>query len=158
MFFNDLSTLCQNVTPLLFADDAKLISLGLAKDEFQNENILLYNWTVEQNMPFNVDKRTHVSFTKTSNKLCFSNTKIKLMDFQKSLGVIISNVMSWNLHINKAGLKANENFFAIKRNISSLNRVAKLNLFKPIVIPVNLYASPCFGFNKYTMSELKTIQ
>ena len=34
---NDLPSLCQNVTPLLFADDAKYISLGLAKEEFQNE-------------------------------------------------------------------------------------------------------------------------
>ena len=40
------------------------------------------------------------------------------MDTQKDLGVIISNDMSWILHIDKAGLKANKTFFAIKRNIS----------------------------------------
>ena len=66
--------------------------------------------------------------------------------------------MSWNLHIDKESLKANETFFAIKRNISNLNRVAKLNLFKSMIIPVILFASPCFGLNKYVSSELETIQ
>ena len=43
---NDLSSLCQIVTPLLFADDAKFISQGLGKEEFQNElNVTqLDNW------------------------------------------------------------------------------------------------------------------
>ena len=141
-----------------FADDAKFISLELAKDEFQNELNVIYNWTVQNNMPFNVDKCTHVSFTKRSNKFRFNNTEIKLVDTKKDLGVIISNDMIWNLHIDKAGLKAKKTLFAIERNISSLNRVAKLNLFKPMIIPVILYASPCFGLNKNVMSELETIQ
>ena len=47
--------------------------------------------------------------------------------------------MSCNLHIDKAGLKANKTSFAIERNISNLNRVAKLNLFKSMIIPVILY-------------------
>ena len=159
-FINDMPSLCQNVTPLLFADDAKFINQGLGKEEFQNEpNVTqLNNWTVENNMPFNVDKCTHVSFTKKSNKFCFKNTEIKLVDIQKNLGFIISNDMSWNLHIDQAGLKANKKFFAIKRNISNLNRVAKLNLFKSMIIPVILCASPCFGLIKYVMSELGTIQ
>ena len=42
-FINDLPSLCQNVTPLFFADDAKFISLGLAKEEFQNELNVIYN-------------------------------------------------------------------------------------------------------------------
>ena len=158
IFINDLPSLCPNVTPLLFADDAKFISLGLAKEEFQNDFNVIYNWTVQKNMPFNVDKCTHVSFTKSSNKFCFNNTEIRLLDTQKDLGVIISNDMSWNLHIDKAGLKENKTFFAIKRNISNLNSEAKLNLFKSMLIPAILYGSPCFNLNKNVMSELETIQ
>ena len=112
---NDLPSLCQNVTPLLFADDAKYISLGLAKEEIQNELNVIYNCTVQNNMPFNVDKRTHVSFTKSSNKFCINNTEIRLVDTQKDLGVKVSNDMSWNLHIDKAGLKANKTFFFDQR-------------------------------------------
>ena len=109
-------------------------------------------------MPFNVDKCTHVSFTKSSNKFCFNNTEIKLVDSQKNLGVIISNDMCWNHHIDKAKLKVNKSFFGIKRIILNLNRVAKLNLFKSMIITVILYASPCFGLNKYVMFELETTQ
>ena len=35
IFIKDLPSLCQNVTPLLFADDAKFISQGLTKEEFK---------------------------------------------------------------------------------------------------------------------------
>ena len=42
-FINDLPSLCQNVTLLLFADIAKITSLGLAKEEFQNELNVIYN-------------------------------------------------------------------------------------------------------------------
>ena len=80
------------------------------------------------------------------------------MDIQKDLGVIISNDMSWNLHIDQAGLKANKNVFAIKRNISNLNRVEKLNLLKSVIIHVILCASPCTGLIKYVMSESGMIQ
>ena len=76
IFINDLPSLCQNVTPLFFADGAKFISLSLAKEEFQNELNVIYNRKVQNHMPFNVDKRTHVSFTKNSNK--FASTIRKL--------------------------------------------------------------------------------
>ena len=72
---------------------------------------MIYNWTVQTNMPFNGDKCSHVSVNKSSNKLCFNNTEIKLVDTQKDLGVIISSDMSWNLHIDKACLEANKKFF-----------------------------------------------
>ena len=97
---------------------------------------MIYNWTVENNISFNVDKCTHVSFTKSSNKFYFNNTEMKLVETQKDLGVIISNDMSWNLYIDKTEVKANKNFFLIKRNISNLIRVVKLNLFKSMIIPV----------------------
>ena len=116
-FVKDLPSLCQNVTLLLFADDAKFISLGLTKEEFQNDLIVIYKWTVQNNMPFNVDKSTPVSFTKSSNNICFNNAEIKLVDTQKDLGVVISNDMSWNLHIDKAGLKTIKLFRDQKKHI-----------------------------------------
>ena len=103
--------------PILFADDTKFISLGLAKEEFQNEFNVIYNWTVQNIMPFDVDKCTHVSFTKSSNKFCFNNTEIKLVDTQKVLGITISNDMSWNLHIVKEGLKAKKKIRDQKKHI-----------------------------------------
>ena len=63
------------------------------------------------------------------------------MDTQKDVGVIVSNDMSWNPEIDIADLKANKTFFAIKRNY--LNRVAKLNFFKFMIISMILCASPC---------------
>ena len=66
VFINDLPDKCNTVIPLLFADDAKFISINLGRDEFQKDLDNVNLWTLENNMPFNVDKCTHLNFGKKS--------------------------------------------------------------------------------------------
>ena len=75
------------------------------------------------------------------------------MDTQKDLRVIISNDMSWNLHIDKAGLKAHKTFFAIKRNISNLNKVAKLNLLKSMIFNFKIKFHFMINFNQLNCNQ-----
>ena len=63
VFINDLPDKCNTVIPL-FADDAKFISINLGRDEFQKDLDNVNLWTLENNMPFNVDKCTHLNFGK----------------------------------------------------------------------------------------------
>ena len=64
VFINDLPDKCNTVIPLLFADDAKIISINLGRDEFQKDLDNVNLWTLENNLPFNVDKCTHLNFGK----------------------------------------------------------------------------------------------
>ena len=64
VFINDLPDKCNRVIPLLFADDAKFISIKLGRDEFQKDLDNVNLWTLENNMPFRVDKCTHLNFAK----------------------------------------------------------------------------------------------
>ena len=70
VFINDLPDKCNTVIPLLFADDAKFISINLGRDEFQKDLDNVNLWTLENNMPFNVDKCTHLNFGK--NRIFFN--------------------------------------------------------------------------------------
>ena len=62
VFINDLPDKCNTVIPFLFADKAKFISINLGRDEFQKDLDNVNLWTLENNMPFNVDKCTHLNF------------------------------------------------------------------------------------------------
>ena len=64
VFINDLPDKSNTVIPLLFADDANFISINLGRDEFQKNLDNVNLWTLENNMPFNVDKCTHLNFGK----------------------------------------------------------------------------------------------
>ena len=46
----------------------------------------------------------------------------------------------------------------IKRNISELSSAAKLNLYKSMIVPIEIYGSPCYGMNKYVLTELEHAQ
>ena len=158
VFINDLPDKCNTVIPLLFADDAKFISINLGRDEFQKDLDNVNLWTLENNMPFNVDKFTHLNFGKNRFSFNFKNEQIAHVDCQKDLGLIVSNDLTWSQHMEKTRVKANRVFFMIKRNTSILHWKAKLNLYKSMVILVIMYASSCIGLNKYVITQYEIIQ
>ena len=148
---------------MLLADDAKLISSGQAQEQIQSDkyNVNKYNvfnWTIDNNMPFNLDKCTFLKLGKKANDFYFNGFKIKEIDVQKDLGLTLSSNLNWNIYVDNAYRKANSVFFMIKRNTYNLGRTAKLNLSKSMVVPVLTYASPCYGSSKYVTNELETIQ
>ena len=158
VFINDLPDKCNTVIPFLFADEAKFISINLGRDEFQKDLDNVNLWTLENNMPFNVDKCTHLNFGKNRFSFIFNNEQIAHVDCQKDLELIVSNDLTWSQHMEKACVKANRVFFMIKRNTSNLHWKAKLILYKSMVIPVIMYASSCIGLSKYVMTQYEIIQ
>ena len=80
VFINDLPDKCNTVIPLLFADDAKFFSINLWRDEFQKDLDNVNLWTLENYMPFNVDKCTHLNFEKNRFSFNFNNEQIAHVD------------------------------------------------------------------------------
>ena len=56
VFVNDLPKMCAQLFPLLFADDAKFLSVGLSSIDIQRDLNALYDWTVRNIMHFKMDK------------------------------------------------------------------------------------------------------
>ena len=158
VFVNDLPKMCDQLFPLLFADDAKFLSVGLSTIDIQSDLNALYDWTVRNNMPFNMDKCCLIKMSKNEKRLLFGNELIKTEETQSDLGLMLSCDLKWNLHINKVCCKAIRIFHMIKRSVSNLGQKAKMDLYKSMIVPILTYASPCYGLSKYIITELENVQ
>ena len=150
--------MCDQLFPLLFADDAKFLSVGLSTIDIQSDLNALYDWTVRNNMPFNMDKCCLIKMSKNEKRLLFGNESIKTEETQSDWGLMLSCDLKWNLHINKVCCKAFRVFHMIKRSVSNLGQKAKLDLYKSMIVPILTYASPCYGLSKYIITELENVQ
>ena len=62
---------------------------------------------------------------------------------QKDLGLLISHDLKWTDHIKAAFSKALSVLFLLKRSSPFLTMPAKLNLFKPMIVPVLACGRTC---------------
>ena len=147
--------ICNEVYRLLFADDAKFLCVGLDTKAFQDDLNNIFNWTLLNEMPFNLEKCAHIAIPKT--KLLFGNALIEPAVTQPDLGLHFSGDLKWNLHTDKNCGKANQEFQMIK-NVSFISSSAKLYLYKSMIVPILVYGSPCYGLSKYTISQLENTQ
>ena len=77
----------------------------------------------------------------------------------KYLGVVISNDMSWNLHIGKVLSKANSKLHFPKRNLKIQNTALKEKAYKAIVRPSVEYCSTVWDPHSKTQSgNLEKVQ
>ena len=54
---------------MLFADDTKFISSGQAQKQIRSDPNNVFNWTIDNNMPFILDKCTYLKLGKNANDL-----------------------------------------------------------------------------------------
>ena len=133
IFINDLPDLCNEVCPLLFADDAKFLCVGLDTKAIQDDLNTIFNWTLSNEMPFTMEKCAHIPIRNENKELFFGNALIKPAFTQPDLGLYFSDDLNRNLHIDKVCGRANQVFQMIKRKVSLISSSAKLNLYKSYV-------------------------
>ena len=68
IFINDLPDICNQVIPLLFAGDAKFLSIGLKSENIQHDLNQLFEWTALNKQPLNVEKCAHLASFITEKK------------------------------------------------------------------------------------------
>ena len=123
IFINELSDLCKVVYPLLFADDAKFLCVGLDTKAIQNNLNNIFNWTLSNEMPFNMEKCAHIAIPNKNKELFFGNARIEPALTQLDLGLYFSGDLKWNLYIDKVCGKANQVFQMIKKMCSLFRRM-----------------------------------
>ena len=77
IFVNDLPNSCASLFPLLFADDAKFLSVGIERSKIQNDLDNLFRWTSENCMPFNLEKCAHIKIGKADESYLFGDNTIE---------------------------------------------------------------------------------
>ena len=131
----------------LFADDTAIFSTVNTPIETQNELMhdleKIRNWAIQWKMLFNPDQTKpikEVIFSKKNNKtnhpdLFFNNVQIDKCLYEKHLGLILDEKLSFKQHIDEKIEKAMKIVGTIRRLNSVLPRFSLLTIYKSFVRP-----------------------
>ena len=158
VFINDLPSCCVTSLPLLAADDAKFISVAISEHSLQHDLDNVFQWTLENNIPFNVKKCSHFSSIRSPSPLFFNGMQIQNVQQQLDLGVMMDWKLNWTPHVKRTAHKAMTAFHLIRRNSPSLPVFAKLNLYKSMILPILTYSSVAIDYNVGCMRIVEGIQ
>ena len=138
----------------LFADDSivynDIISFTDCKI-LQSDLDALCLWSKNWDMEFNTDKCKILTVTNKKNiikhQYKMDKSKLKNVEQEKYLGVIISKRLSWLPHEKMISCRANLKSQCLQRNLRICNRDIKLQCYKTYVRPITEYASPVWDSN-----------
>ena len=111
IYINDLPSCCENIIPLLFADDTKLLRIGLNANIYQSELDEVFTWTQDNKLPLNLDSCSHLTFEGDIETFYLENDAVNNKCWEKDLGLIVQKDLKWNRHIDNACSKGFKNFF-----------------------------------------------
>ena len=127
VYTNDLqTTVASNCSLLLYADDTKCyktINTSNDSNKLQEGLDLLYRWSREWRLNFNIKKCDCVHITKkrapANHVYYLGDNNLGTSDSQKDLGLLISSNAKWSKHSSKAINKAYSMLGLLKRNCSN---------------------------------------
>ena len=125
VYINDAPDyICSSPTITLFADDSKLyraiIQPGCG-NHLQKDLDGLHKWSQDWSMDFNgiKCKVMHIAKKKissaTKRNYTLDDLELENVPYITDLGIIVSNNMSWNRHIEATVMRANKNLGLLKR-------------------------------------------
>ena len=144
IFMNDLPDNIVNSSCYLFADDSKLLSL-LTKPDLQIDIDHFTEWAHRNKMEYNIDKCKSITFSAklaSSDPLYLNGSVVPTADSIKDLGIIITNNITWDNHIQKKLVAARKAYHFLKRSIPhSVSSSTKLMYYRLCVQSIILYGS-----------------
>ena len=169
IFISDLpNVVTAGNTIALYADDCKtsrVINCQSDYQVFQSDLDNLYSWSQQNLMDFNVKKCKVMRITKKkfsfhSDLQLDNNTLEEISDFC-DLGLVTTNKLSWNAHVDKISCKANKILGLIKRTCRGLNDVTTLRTLYCALVRSQLEYCTVVWSPPYTarnVDKLKRIQ
>ena len=156
IYINDLPTVASGSECFGYADDYKLLSTS--HEHLESDLISLHNWCVANKMNLHDDNCSLIHFKKQS-VVQMNEVAVTPVKFQKDLGVLIWNNLSWKKNCNLRRTKPLKLLWFLKRNISfKTTTKAKLNAYTGYVVPVISYAYEVWYPTKTDLSNIKRIQ
>ena len=165
LYINDIA---DNLTSkvALFADDCVLSREVQTREdqlELQNDLTKLIMWSNRWQMTFNPEKCEVLELGRAKRSLSTSyflnGQKLSVVAKHKHLGVTLSTKLSWSSHIDDAVAKARKVWGIILRTTRGANVLAKLQLYKSLVVPLLEYASPVWSpHTKKDAQKLELVQ
>lgn len=172
-YINDLSTVVNNSSILLFADDTVLYhfsnTFSISYAEMQSDLNILNLWCKDNLLQVNVKKtktmfinhKTHCKPTSSSlRKLQLNSECIDFVDDYKYLGIWINSQLSFTKHVNSIISKVSFRLKILSRIRNCLSKQTSLLLYKCMILPIFDYGDIFFSHsaNKVLLNKLQTLQ
>ena len=141
IYINDLPNELQS-NAKLFADDTSLFAVADDKNVYanilNNDHLTISKWTFNWKMLFNPDPKKPAQEVLFSRKkqvqihptISLNNVEVERVPFQKHLGFILDEKLSFNQHIDNAISKINTGISVIKKLRYSLTRNSLITIYK----------------------------
>ena len=158
VFVNSLPKVVTTSSIYMFADDTKIISSNPM--ELQEDLDRFVQWCDQNKMEINAEKTHLVMFRcDDSQKFRMKNVNLQTFPFERDLGVVISEDLSWVEQTKSRCNKAYRAFFNLKRNTLPLSSLcSRLNLYCGYVLPILTHCSPVWHANRTSLKELELVQ
>ena len=154
IFINSMVELVKDSEMFLYADDLKLFKEIITPDDaeaLQGDLDILYDWSNYSLLHFHPDKCVSMRLKQNTREPpvnCFYNmdaTRLKVVNVEKDLGVIIDSSLSFDEHISTVVKKANSLMGMIRRSFLYLDKDMFRRLFTAIVRPHLEYGAPIWN-------------
>ena len=159
-FINDMpsniSTNCK-----LFADDSKIYGIVDSMEniqKLQDDLNKCYDWSKIWKMDFHPTKCKilHFGHKNGEHQYNIGKNSITPVNFEKDLGIIISDDLKWTRHVDHCVTKANRMIGILKRTFSFMDKEMFLSLYKTFVRPHLEYCPEVW--NPYLCKDINTLE
>ena len=128
----------------IYADDTKIYTNPLENAlDLQMDIDSVVEWTEKWLIPLNEAKCTilHIGKNNPHYQYNINGVNIQPTTWVKDLGVIITNDLKWEAHINNIVKKANRKLFLIRKAFRFLDETTFKTLFGTYILPILEYSS-----------------
>jgi hypothetical protein len=175
LYMNDVVSVCQKCSPILFADDTTLLYSNANQETLSeivnNELKSISDWFACNRLSLNIEKTQYVYFRKTHSNLHSDGTNdnlpilkvnnevISRVEVVKFLGVYIDEYLKWDKHIMKKANQVSKAVGTISRLKSILPKTVLLTLYNSLILPHMTYSIVAWGnSSKSAMKRLQILQ
>ena len=133
IYINDLTTLCDKILTIMFADDTSIFIQGNNIHEMEiamnSEIKRLSIWLKINKLSLNIKKTHTMTFSNTksirerANDIYIDDIKIDTVNKITFLGLIINNTLNWSAHINYMCSKISKNIGIMKKVKNKLEKI-----------------------------------
>ena len=107
IFINDLPDLFKFSEPFIFADDLKLLFMGKADWQIQEDLNCIQHWVKTNKTDLAIEKCTALKIHHYSGDLMLGTSQLHSADFIKDLGIFVTKDMTWSIHVSERLKRAN---------------------------------------------------
>ena len=150
IYINDLNCVSQRLKSIMFADDTNLFVSGKSEEELTqviNDKLLVVaDWFQANLLSLNVKKTSCLIFSNRNVhnlkfNICIQNTLIEKQQETKFLGVILSDDLKWNKHVNTVVHKISKTIGIISKVCHLLPQNSTRTLYLTLVEPYINYCN-----------------